>query len=147
MNISRLRCILSDSQVIGRFLRFSAIGAGTTLGYFALTNVAVTLCGSGPKSASIGVYLLLMPISFMGHRHLTFASSGQTFLEGIRFCSIHAINLIVAFGISLIAVDRSGLPPWTAFLIISAAVPVVNFIAFQTWVFSNKDTRTRHDVT
>ncbi len=145
MNISELRSFVSTSPVIRRLFRFFGVGATTTLAYLALTNAAVSLGGLGAKTASVGVYLLLMPISFWAHRRITFGSRGQVALEWIRFCGVHAANLFIAFEVSAIAVDRNALRPWMAFLIISVAIPIVNFAAFQMWVFASKSTRGRHD--
>jgi putative flippase GtrA len=119
-----------------RLSRFFGIGAVATLGYFVLTNVAVSLYGVGPKTASVGVYLLLMPLSFIAHRWWTFASSGHVVREWVRFCGVHAVNLMIAYEVSSIVAVRDALPPWLAFLIISLVVPAVSFIAFQLWVFT-----------
>jgi putative flippase GtrA len=141
MNVSELRGFLSMSPLIRRLFRFFGVGAMTTTAYFVFTNAAVSLGGFGAKSASVGIYLLLLPISFWAHRRVTFASRGQAFLEWVRFCSVHAVNILIAFEVSALAVDRHILPLWIAFLIVSISVPIVTFAAFQMWVFSSKSTR------
>lgn len=136
---------LSPARPIGRVVRFSAIGALTTTSYFVLTNLVVTL-GMDAKTASVVIYLLLMPISFLGHRRLTFASRGRAAPEWLKFCLVHAINLIGVYVLSWFAIDRNGLPPWLAFMFISIAAPGVNFIAFHLWVFSHRNAEINHDV-
>ncbi len=140
-----LRTLLLTPQVSRRLLKYVVIGAAITLAYFALTNAAVSFGGIGAKTASVGVYLVMLPIAFVAHRRITFASRGQMLFEWVRFCSVNAANLLIVFEVSAIAVDRYALPPWIAFLIISVFIPIVNFVAFQMWVFASKSTRGRHD--
>ncbi len=138
-----LRTLLLTPQVSRRLLKYVVIGAAITLAYFALTNAAVSFGGIGAKTASVGVYLVMLPIAFVAHRRITFASRGQMLFEWVRFCSVNAANLLIVFEVSAIAVDRYALPPWIAFLIISVFIPIVNFVAFQMWVFASKSTRGR----
>jgi putative flippase GtrA len=142
--MSRLFEALSPSRLTGRLARFSIVGALSTAGYFLLTNGAVAL-GTNATTASVVVYLALMPLSFLGHRHVTFASRGRSLREWARFCFVHVFNIAGVYAISRILVDGQGAPPWLAFLLISAFVPAVNFVAFQLWVFSPRSPGIKHD--
>ena len=143
MNASAFRDASLASQFLKRVAVFSAVGAVATLGYLVLTNAAVSLGGIEPKAASVAIYLLLMPASFLGHRRITFASRGSASLEGVRFCAVHAINIALAYSVSAIAIGYFALPPWTAFLVISVIVPIVNFLVFHFWVFIPEASETR----
>jgi putative flippase GtrA len=136
MSSAWLRLLADPPTTSVRLSRFLGVGAITTVGYLVLTNAVILLFGAGPRVTSVGVYLLLMPLSFLAHRRVTFVSQGRAASEWVRFCGVHACNLIIAYAISSFAGANGYLPVWLAFLVISIVVPIVNFIAFQVWVFT-----------
>ena len=114
---------------------FASIGAIVTGAYLLLTNFAVAGLGVAPRTASVVVYVALIPVSFFAHRTHTFESRGDQLREGARFLLTHAANLMAAFAVPGLAIETFGLSSSIAFLIVGGVAAVVSFGMLRVWVF------------
>jgi putative flippase GtrA len=123
-----------DSDRIRRIVTFGVIGAFNTGAFFILATLFNYALNSEAASAYLA-YAMLLPVSFLGHRRLTFRSEGLISREWIRFCVIQGINVAVIW---LVTHTLSG---WISFAMISGLIPILNFLVFQIWVFTpaNRD--------
>ncbi|RWH70278.1 GtrA family protein [Mesorhizobium sp.] len=120
-----------------QFITFCAVGLFNTGAYFAIANCLHLLFSLTETVSAYAAYLALVPISFLGHRRLTFASQGAVLGEWTKFCIVQALNLLLIWVVTLLS--REGyLAGWQTFAVISVAIPALNFVAFQAWVFARK---------
>lgn len=121
-----------------RFARFAGVGAVSAVCYVALVAVCVEAAGLGPKVASAVAYVLALPISYFGHRRLTFRSTTRISSEVPKFLAVNAANAAMAIGGMWWAVDRAGHDYWVGSLLAAILVPTTTFITFQLWVFARR---------
>ena len=117
-----------------RISTFAMVGFFNTAVYFALANILVKF-GVSETIAAYAAYGALMPISFIGHRKLTFLSKGRLGVEWLRFCAVQITNITIIFVVTNLS--KSGyFAGWLTFAIISVLIPMLNFLLFQLWVFA-----------
>ncbi|MER9586989.1 GtrA family protein [Mesorhizobium sp. M0276] len=122
------------ADAVRRISTFAAVGAFNTAAFFVLANILVNF-GLGETIAAYAAYGTLVPVSFIGHRKLTFLSKGRLGAEWVRFCIVLTTNVTIIFVVTNMA--RSGyFAGWMTFAIISLLIPLLNFLLFQLWVFA-----------
>ncbi|RWE75994.1 GtrA family protein [Mesorhizobium sp.] len=120
-----------------QFITFCAVGLFNTGAYFAIANGLHLLIGLTETISAYATYLVLVPVSFLGHRKLTFASKGAVWGEWARFSIVQALNLLLIW-VSTNLSREGYFAGWQTFAVISIAIPALNFVAFQAWVFARK---------
>jgi putative flippase GtrA len=123
---------------IRRIATFGAVGLFNTLAFFVLANALNQLLGIGEAGAAYVSYAALVPVSFFGHRRLTFRSRGNISREWLKFCAIQVANLSIIWCVTILSQKFPFISGWPAFAIISVLIPVVSFFVMQIWVFSEK---------
>ncbi|WP_425353812.1 GtrA family protein [Ancylobacter gelatini] len=116
---------------------FGIIGVFNTLSYLILANAFYYILGWGELFSSYLAYFIMLPISFFGHRFLTFGSAGRISAEGGKFLFVQLCNLLVIWGCYSIAAAQSW-SAWIVFALTSVIIPLVNFIIFRFWVFTHR---------
>ncbi|WP_157213324.1 GtrA family protein [Rhizobium sp. CF122] len=122
-------------------MKFVLIGIVNTLAYFVIANLFVYGLGMGRSIAAFATYALLVPVSFLAHRRITFRSKGSAMREWAKFCVMQFVSIAV---IAAVNREMSGLPQsdsWVVFGIISVLIPLINFAAMQLWVFAARHGR------
>lgn len=114
---------------------FAAVGGANTAGYFVLAML-LAAAGLTDTVAAYVAYFCMVPLSFIGHRRLTFASDGDAKAEWLRFCWVQAASLTVIWSITQLN-EAGYLTGWATFAAISILIPLINFICFQLWVFAD----------
>jgi putative flippase GtrA len=136
---------MPDVAVASRRLRslprlaiFFWVGLFNTAAFFLLASGSRYALGLGQTVSAYFAYALVLPISFLGHRRLTFASKGPIIHQWARFILLHATNVIIIWAITKGA-SSYALPGWIAYGVISFAIPALNFVVLQIWVFHNRE--------
>jgi putative flippase GtrA len=122
------------SKNIRQMLTFGLIGLANTAAFFLIAN-GLNLFLDESVSAYLA-YALLVPVSFFGHRRLTFKSDAAIAREWLKFCIVQALNLSLIWGVTTVSGIYPILSGWPAFGIISLLIPILNFVIFQIWVFA-----------
>lgn len=117
-----------------RIARFAAVGLFNTLAYFVLANSLHYAFGMTAELASYAAYFIMVPVSFIGHKRVTFGTKGHALQELTKFSMLQAANLCVIAAANL-ATKTFNAPGWVAFALISIAIPAINFVVMQIWVF------------
>lgn len=115
---------------------FTLVGVFNTVAYFVLANVFY-ISGLGRGVSAYLAYGVMLPVSFFGHRKLTFASAAPVAGQGIRFALVQVCNLLIIWVVSA-ATQHLDLPGWISFATISVMIPLFNFIVLRLWVFSHR---------
>jgi putative flippase GtrA len=121
-----------------RLLIFFGVGLFNTAAFFVLASGLRYALGLGQYVSAYLAYALVLPISFLGHRGLTFASKGAIVNQWARFILLQATNLVFIWAINRTA-SSYVLPGWVAYAAISFAIPAVNFVVLQKWVFHSRE--------
>jgi len=120
----------SLAKSAARPLRFALVGAVATGVHMAVATLLLGLCGWPPYVANLGAFLVAFAVSYLGHRHVTFARAGSPW----RF-------LLVALGgfglnnLLLTGLLACGVPALAALLVATALVPVFSYLLSSLWVF------------
>lgn len=120
----------SLAKSAARPLRFALVGAVATLVHMAVATLLLGLCAWPPYAANLGAFLIAFGVSYLGHRHVTFARAGSPW----RF-------LLVALGgfglnnLLLTGLLACGVPALAALLVATALVPVFSYLLSSLWVF------------
>ncbi len=126
---------LAEQPLAAKILRFAATGAVSSLVFGLVTLAALHGLSLSPLSATLTGYLAVLPLSFMGHRRLTFRSDGVLAPEFGRFC----VSFIAGLLASLLAMHAvtawMGLTPVYGIALAILVVPVISFVIMSVWVF------------
>lgn len=120
-----------------RLTAFVGIGAFNTIAFFLISTALFQWAGLSATVAGYIAYAVLVPVSFFGHRRITFSSNGAITREWLRFCVIQAVNLAIV-GVVTAFAESGYMPGWVSFALISVLIPALNFVIFQLWVFSGR---------
>jgi len=117
-----------------KLLRFPLVGLLSSVVYAVATWVCISQLHLDHRVASLLGYLTALPVSFLGHRHFTFAATGKPSAEIVKFAAVHSIGM----GLSWLSVSATD---WMhvhyAFGIVGAVVlvPIMSFLVLDRWVF------------
>ncbi len=125
---------LADWPRSARVARFAMVGAAATLAYGGLVWL-LTRGGLGPVAASIGAYLAAGGVSYLGHRRITFRSSGSHGVQLPRFGITLGVGIAVAAAAPSVLVVGLGLPQLAATLTTCVAAPLMSYAALSLLVF------------
>ena len=118
---------------IRELIRFAAVGGAATLLYAVLTWTGIKTLHAAPALASAAAYLLAALFSFLGHRYITFLSTGSHVVEAAKFVFLTACGLAVATGVMQLA-GALHWPTIVGIVIVSGAIPIINFFVLKLWV-------------
>lgn len=121
-----------------RLVVFLVVGLLNTGAFFILATALTYLLNFDPSAAAYLSYACLIPVSFFGHRRITFGSNGPVSREWAKFCLIQLTNLLIIGGVTQATETFPILSGWVSFAVISILIPVLNFVVLQVWVFSKK---------
>jgi putative flippase GtrA len=121
-----------------RLSRFALIGIASTLIY----AVCAFLLSALPRPvlpaalASVAAYAIAAIFSYVGHKYVTFMSSGMHAFELPRFFLLTALGIGFSLLLPLILVDGFGARPVLPILITCVIVPAFNYFVLDRWVFA-----------
>jgi putative flippase GtrA len=121
-----------------RVIRYCLVGGVTTLSYTLLT--AGFISGhliADPTLASAIASAIVIPLSFLIHRRITYADVTPERAQWKRYLFIAVSNFVIATG-SMKLVSLAGWPYWIALVIGWVVIPIVNYTVNAVWVFQAK---------
>lgn len=121
--------------------RFTLVGIVATMVYVGAALALASLVddvGSSAAIASCGGYLVAAAFSYAGHKYFTFNSKSAHAAEAPRFLLAIGCGLAVSIFLPMLLGDTLGLAAGIPILITSVAIPVVNYIVLERWVFQSK---------
>lgn len=121
-----------------RILRFLVVGGATSLGYVIAVAVLVDGIGHSEGLAAGIAYLLMLPVSFFGHKLFTYQSKQRTLPASIRFVAVHGITAAICAGVMWIINAHLGATHWFGSATIVVIAPAINFILMEIWVFAKE---------
>jgi putative flippase GtrA len=129
---------LRHHPLTAKLLRFAVTGAASGLAFGAVTLLALKLFTITETVAVMIGYLAVLPLSFVGHRRLTFRSGGHISPEFLRFCLSFVLGLLASVLAMHVATRWLMLQPLYGIAGAILVVPVITFIVMNLWVFRNQ---------
>jgi putative flippase GtrA len=120
---------------ISRLLRFGSVGVFSTGVYGVLAMAFDVFSQLTSTAASLLAYTVAAAVSYLGQKHLTFVSSGSHVREISRFAALTALGYGLAFLIPFLLTDQAGFNPLVAIFGVCVAIPAINFLVMQNYVF------------
>lgn len=114
-----------------RPLRFIVVGGVATLTHLAVaTTLILTIPTILPYLANLCAFTVAVVVSYLGHRHITFATRGSMLkFSAVSIGGFALNNMILAAGL------HWQFPPIAAVAIATLCVPVLTYIASALWAF------------
>ncbi len=120
------------------FVRFVIVGGGNTVVTFAVFHaLQPTLAGTpgGTAVAQAAGYAVGTVLSFLLNRRWTFGATGRGRAQLARFVVTQLAALAISALAIQVAVSSGRLTPTVAWVVVTAAITVLNFAVMRTWVF------------
>jgi putative flippase GtrA len=121
-------------ELVGRLVRFGAVGGASTVLFAILTWLLVERGGMHPVLATVLAYLLLLAPNFVAHKYFTFGSKGEVASESGKFLVVHGLNISLSAG-GMALISHAQLDYRLGIAFSSVAVPIIVFIVMNFWVF------------
>ncbi|RRH97193.1 GtrA family protein [Mesorhizobium tamadayense] len=123
--------------------RFASVGLVATILYAVLTAVFAgsDWLGLAPVEASLAAYAAAALFSYLAHRSFTFMSAGSHRSQGPRFLLLTIAGLAVAYAAPSLLTVTLGLPLAVPILVTSLAIPALNLLMLDRWVFAERRRR------
>jgi putative flippase GtrA len=123
-----------SNEQIALFARFALSGISTTALYYVLVLVAAEGFGANEVTASGASYAVCIAVSYLAQSRFAFRVATDTPSQIGRFVVVSLAGLATSVMVMEWAVE-AGLRPWLGALIVSAAIPMANFLVYTFWVF------------
>lgn len=118
-----------------KLLRFLTVGFASMIVYSVSVLVLIRFFGMVAEMASLTGYAVAIPMSFIGHRHITFRSDGHVSGEFLRFIVVHLAGMLCSYYSMIFATETLRMSYWIGMLLCIGGVTVINFIIMNGWVF------------
>jgi putative flippase GtrA len=129
----------ANHPLAAKLLRFAVTGAISGFAFGAVTLAALKFLGIAPTAATVIGYIAVLPLSFIGHRRLTFRSAGKITPEFRRFCLSFVAGLLASVLAMHAATIWLGLAPFYGIALSILVVPVITFLIMNSWVFRDQN--------
>jgi putative flippase GtrA len=117
--------------------RFGTVGIVSTLIYAMVATTGSRWTSLPLVIVTTIAYIASGAWGYFGHYHVTFRSDAAHRSSVAKFVVLFAIGYAVSTGIVLVN-HRLRLPPEIGTVIVSAVLPVMNFVIMQLWVFAGR---------
>jgi putative flippase GtrA len=128
-----LRSLLS-----GSFIRFLLVGVTNFIVSFTTFQLLLRIPVAFALKATISQlvsYSAGIVWSFYWNRRFTFRTAGPVIRQATRFFSLQVCLALISSALVGYGVDYAGLPATPVWLVVMAAITIVNFLASKWWAF------------
>lgn len=119
-----------------RVLRYGVVGLVISIAY---SLVVVLIVGQfhmrNATEASALAFILVQPIAYFAHRHVTFSDAARDPFQPLRFAVTTVSTFLVAIGGMYVATDMLGRSYLLGIALNWALIPAINFLIYLLWVF------------
>jgi putative flippase GtrA len=122
-----------------RWMRFSAVGFGTTGAGFAILFIAVHAWGLRPILGYLIENSIMLQVGFILNHYLTFGDRDTTWYKALmKWYGMRAGTFAAGQGIFFLLVNIFGLQYMLASLTIAATLGIVSYIICNCFTFSSR---------
>ena len=135
--LSQLKRLLI-SLLFSRFarpIRFGVIGSLATLTHLLVALFCHSIFGFYELLANVIAFVFAVPVSYFGHRYITFGTEGSAIKFFVTSTTIFLLNNTLLLAMLELLQTRGALAIGLALL----ASPILMFIISQYWIFKRND--------
>ncbi|MEP9351300.1 GtrA family protein [Xanthobacter sp. KR7-225] len=133
--MTRLGEAWRSSSPLFRAARFVLVGAAASLTYLIVAAVLHRAFGCEKFVASFLAYVVAIPVSFLGHKRVTFRDDGQWGGQVVRFALLQVVNVAVVLLAVYVTEPLGDLGYWIGLLLGVVLMPVTSFLAMHFLIF------------
>ncbi|QIB32703.1 GtrA family protein [Ancylobacter pratisalsi] len=133
-----MRCVrqawLSSSPLF-RLARFVLVGAAASLTYIVVSALLHRAGGVDKFTASALGYVVAIPVSFVGHKRVTFRDTGRWRVQAGRFGFLQGVNIAVVLLAVYVTQPLGEAGYWIGLLLGVVLMPLTSFLAMHFFIF------------
>jgi putative flippase GtrA len=118
-----------------RFFCFVAVGGTVGLIYFIAALFLTDVLHIDVFWASLLAYSCMIPISFWGHKIVTYKSRARALTEFPRFCFTAGLGLFLSMITVKLLSGTLHLPSYVSVGTVLVVVPLLSYLLMTVWVF------------
>lgn len=118
-----------------RIVRFVLVGAAASLVYLIVAVTLHRFLGADKFVSSFLAYLVGIPVSFLGHKRVTFRDDGPWSGQGARYVLLQAINIAVVLLAIYVTQPLGDLGYWIGLVLSVVLMPVTSYLAMHFLIF------------
>lgn len=114
--------------------------AGFNAAFYVALGAAIVALDVSPPIAGVLALFPVLAVSYLGHKAKTFRSRGLHRHEAPRFLFVCIVDLALAALIPKLGMHAHAAPV-AAFALLTALIPLVNFLLMRFWIFRDQPRR------
>jgi putative flippase GtrA len=118
-----------------RVVRFVLVGAAASLAYLIVAVTLHRFLGVDKFVASFLAYLVGIPVSFLGHKRVTFRDEGRWSGQVARYALLQAINIAVVLLAIYITEPLGDAGYWIGLALSVLLMPVTSYLVMHFLIF------------
>lgn len=138
--LRHIRVALSGNGSVYRFLRFLLVGLSNALISFVVYLAMLALLPHAVGRTSLAqaiAYGAGTCWSYAWNRIWVFGSRDRVIEEGSRFLAVQVSLMLISIAAIGVAVDGLGTDPVLAWVMVMAAITILNFLLLRWWAFAS----------
>jgi putative flippase GtrA len=117
---------------------FTIIGAAAALDHYLVALIAKHIGQFSPAWANVTGFCCAFPVSYFGHRYLTFPDQTKTHLQAFpRFLAVALLGFFANQSLLLLILQFTIAPFWLALAVVMIIVAVSTYLLSRHWAFAN----------
>ena len=121
-----------------KIVKFGVVGIAAVVVYAVLAYAFIWGFGMNEILASTLGYILAIPVSFFGQKHITFNSKGAVATEAPKFIVLQLFCLTSTIIISFVTSAVLNLHPNIGILAVCVLIPPISYAAMSLIIFVEK---------
>lgn len=127
-----MNLLIKHKQEIVKLFLFFGVGTLATLVHLAIAGLVFLIkIETYPIYANIIAFMFAFPVSFFGHKYITFKSNSRP----NKFLIVAVINFILNNGALLAIIETSKITGYPAILLATFSTPAITYVLSRLWAF------------
>lgn len=129
-------------QFVARVLRYGVVGLTVAIVYSLAIVLLVVQCHMRDATAASALaFIVVQPLAYLAHRHVTFFDAARDSFQPLRFAVTTTSTFLIAIGGMYVMTDTLGRSYLLGIALNWALIPVINFLIYLLWVFRLENRR------
>jgi putative flippase GtrA len=118
-----------------RFFCFIAVGGTVGIVYLFAALLLTDVLNVDVFWANLLAYSCMIPVSFWGHKLITYQSAARAQIEFPRFCFTSGLGLLLSMATVKLLSGTMHLPAYFSIGTVLIVVPLLSYLLMTVWVF------------
>lgn len=133
--MKRLKEAWRSSSSFFRVTRFVFVGAMASLIYLVVAATLHRYLGWEKFVSSFIAYVVAIPVSFLGHKRVTFRDKGEVNGQAVKFALLQAVNVSVILLAVYVTEPLANIGYWIGLFLGVVLMPVTSFLVMHFFIF------------